>query len=197
MLLTSGGSNRDLWLCHGTVYVLMLKSMMDPGWAKLDKNRLKALIWKSFTDVIPLDDFQRHQGKCTMVVAVKRVEDDVIEAVAAAMDAASFQDYIPRHSRVFLKVNLGWDLFIPGSVTNPAVFLGVVRKLKGYAKEIYVVESDQVLENIEKAYFKSKISEIAKQEGVEWVNLSKGDRIIKSPPGNKVIKEVPIPKVLT
>ncbi|MFH2002611.1 MAG: DUF362 domain-containing protein [Planctomycetota bacterium] len=132
-----------------------------------------------------------------MVVAVKNVGNDVIEAVSAAMDEASFQDFIPRGSIVFLKVNLGWDMFIPGSVTNPAVFLGVVRKLKGYASKIAVVESDQVLENIEKAYFKSRISEIAAKEGVEWINLSQGEKIYKKVPGNKIIKEVPVPKILT
>ena len=92
-----------------------------------------------------------------MAVAVKKVKDDVSTAVSAAMDAACFEDFIPRGSTVYLKVNLGWDMFIPGSVTNPAVFLGVVEKLKGHAKKLYVVESDQVLENVEKAFYKSKI----------------------------------------
>lgn len=132
-----------------------------------------------------------------MVVAIKNVDKDVLEAVSAAMDAASYQDFIPRGGTVFLKVNLGWDMFIPGSVTNPAVFLGVVRKLKGYASKIAVVESDQVLENIEKAYFKSRISELAAKEGVQWINLSRGEKLYKKVPGNKVIKEVPVPKILT
>ena len=105
-----------------------------------------------------------------MAVAIKRVKNNVIESVSAAMDAAHYKDFIPRDSTVFLKVNLGWDLFIPGSVTNPAVFEGVVRKLQGYAKNICVVESGQVLESIKKAYYKSKISEIAKRLNVSQLD---------------------------
>ncbi len=132
-----------------------------------------------------------------MAVSIIKVGTDVSEAVSTAMDAAHYQDFIPRNSTVFLKVNLGWDLFIPGSVTNPAVFEGVVRKLRGYANKICVVESDQVLENINRAYYKSKISEIAENLNVEWINLTGSEKIKKNIPGNRVIKEVTIPKLLT
>lgn len=132
-----------------------------------------------------------------MAVSIKKVGTNVIEAVSVVMDNALYKDFIPRGSTVFLKVNLGWDLFIPGSVTNPAVFEGVVRKLQGYAKKIYVVESDQVLENINKAYNKSKISEIAKRLNVNWINLSHCKKITKNIPKNQVIKNVTIPKILT
>lgn len=132
-----------------------------------------------------------------MTVSIKKVETDVIEAVSAAMDSAQYKNFIPSDSTVFLKVNLGWDLFIPGSVTNPAVFEGVVRKLKGYVKNIYVVESDQVLENIDKAYNKSKISEIAKRLDVYWINLSYCKKITKNIPENRIIKIITIPEILT
>jgi len=132
-----------------------------------------------------------------MPVAIKKVESSVADAVSSAMDAASYRDFIPGDSNVFLKVNLGWDLFIPGSVTNPAVFEGVVKKLKGYAKNIYVVESNQVLENIEKAYRRSKISEIAKQNNVPWINLSSCKKITLDIPENRIIKKVTVPEILT
>ncbi|UCC39471.1 MAG: DUF362 domain-containing protein [Candidatus Aminicenantes bacterium] len=132
-----------------------------------------------------------------MAVSIKKVGTDVIEAVSSVMDFASYKEFIPKNSTVFLKVNLGWDLFIPGSVTNPAVFEGVVRKLQGHANDICVVESDQVLENIEKAYYKSKISEIAKRLGVHWVNLSYCKKITKNIPENLIIKNVTVPEILT
>lgn len=113
------------------------------------------------------------------------------------MDSAQYKNFIPSDSTVFLKVNLGWDLFIPGSVTNPAVFEGVVRKLQGYVKNICVIESDQVLENIDKAYKKSKISEIATRLNVHWINLSDCKNITKNIPENRVIKMVTIPEILT
>lgn len=130
-----------------------------------------------------------------MGVAVKRINGDVITAVSEVMEAANFKDSIPNNSTIYLKVNLGWDLFIPGSVTNPAVFEGVVRKLKGYAKQLFVVESDQVLENIQKAFNRSQISEIARLYDVPWINLSKCQTILKPIPENLIIKRVPIPEI--
>jgi len=132
-----------------------------------------------------------------MSVSIKKVGTDIIKAVSEAMDLANYKDSIPQGSVVFLKVNLGWDLFIPGSVTNPAVFEGVVRKLRGHAKKICVVESDQVLENVERAFHKSKISEIAKRLDVEWINLSRSKNTTKNIPENRVIQNVTIPEILT
>ena len=131
-----------------------------------------------------------------MTVAVKKVGADIGEAVSAAMDLAQYADFIPRGSAVYLKVNLGWDLFLPGSVTNPAFFEAVVLKLKGYAGKLFVVESDQVLENVEKADRKSRISEIAERLGVPWINLSRQAQVLKDMPENRVIKKVSVPKIL-
>jgi len=131
-----------------------------------------------------------------MTVAIKKVRHNVAIAVADAMDTAGVETHIPRSSTVFLKVNLGWDLFIPGSVTNPAVFEGVVLRLKDHAAKLYVVESDQVLENVEKAYRESRIREIAERHGVSWINLSRRPRIIRHIPENRVIQDVPIPDIL-
>ncbi len=130
-----------------------------------------------------------------MTVAIRKVHHDVAGAVAAVMEAADDRRFIPRSSTVFLKVNLGWDLFIPGSVTNPAVFEGVVKRLKGHAGRICVVESGQVLEDVEKAYRKSRISEIAERNDVPWINLSRCKKIIRTVPQNCAIKSVPIPDI--
>jgi uncharacterized protein (DUF362 family) len=132
-----------------------------------------------------------------LTVAIKKVNLDIIEAVSEVMDSAHYTDFIPKNKPIYLKVNLGWDLFIPGSVTNPAIFEGVVKKLKGYAREIYVVESNQVLENIEKAYRKSKISKIARELEIQWINLSNEKKIEKIVPTNRIIKHVIIPEILT
>jgi len=132
-----------------------------------------------------------------VTVAIKKIENDVAAAVSEAMDLASYRDFLPKSSPVFLKVNLGWDLFLPGSVTNPAVFEAVVRKLKGHTAHLAVVESDQVLENVEKAYAKSRISEIARSQGISWINLSRQKLVMKAIPENRIIKNVPIPEILT
>jgi uncharacterized protein (DUF362 family) len=132
-----------------------------------------------------------------VTVAIKKIDKDVAAAVSEAMDLASYRDFIPKSSPLFLKVNLGWDLFLPGSVTNPAVFEAVVKKLKGHGAPLCVVESDQVLENVEKAYGKSRISEIARRHGISWINLSRQKLIMKSIPENRIIKNVTIPEILT
>jgi uncharacterized protein (DUF362 family) len=132
-----------------------------------------------------------------MTVAIKKVDNDVAGAVAEAMDLAGFRDALPKSSTVLVKVNLGWDLFIPGSVTNPAVFEAVIHVLKVHAAKIFVVESDQVLENVEKAFLKSRMSDIAKAHGIPWVNLSREKIVLKYLAGNRVLKHVPVPEILT
>ena len=49
------------------------------------------------------------------VVAVEPVTDDVRGAIRRALDAVDWRQAIPRGADISLKVNLGWDLFIPGS----------------------------------------------------------------------------------
>ena len=104
-----------------------------------------------------------------MAVAIKRVSKSINEAVSDAMELASFRDYITEGGTVFLKVNLGWDMFIPGSVTNPAVFEGVVNKLKGYVKKLYVIESNQVLENVESFDLEGENLSIDFKDGKNWI----------------------------
>jgi uncharacterized protein (DUF362 family) len=81
-------------------------------------------------------------------------------------------------------------------VTNPAFFEAVAVKLRGHAGELFVVESDQVLENVERAYRKSRISEIAGRLGIPWINLSRVERTTKRLDSNSVIKDVSVPAIL-
>jgi uncharacterized protein (DUF362 family) len=69
--------------------------------------------------------------------------------------------------------------------------------LKGYAGKLFVVESDQILENVEKAYRKIRISEIAERLEVLWINLSRGRRAIRYLPLKKIMKEVSVPAILS
>lgn len=131
-----------------------------------------------------------------MTVAIKKTGNNIVKAVSDVMDLGNYKEYIPKNSDIFLKVNLGWDLFIPGSITNPAVFEGVAKKLTGYAKNLYVIESDQVLENVEKAFYKSKFCEIANYLNIKWINLSKCEKTVLSMPENKILKNITIPKLL-
>lgn len=111
-------------------------------------------------------------------VCIVRVKDNVISCVSSAMEGAKWYDFIPEGCDVSLKVNLGWDLFLPGTVTSPLVVEGVIKTIYSHVSKIYIVESGQVLVNVEKAVRKTKILDLCKKyDKVSWVNLSKVETV--------------------
>src|SRR5438309_6859256 len=103
----------------------------------------------------------------TACVAVQPVEDSVIDAVRRVMELASWQQHIRKGEPVALKPNLGWDLFIPGSITSPLVIEGVILTIQEWVGDIYLIEADQVLENIEKAFQKAHLQALCERYGVK------------------------------
>ena len=77
------------------------------------------------------------------VVAVQEVRGDVRDAVRRALLAADWTRFVARGADVSLKVNLGWDLFIPGSITSPLVLEALIEEIRDHVGRIYVVEADQ------------------------------------------------------
>ena len=90
-------------------------------------------------------------------VSIVRIKDGVHEAVREAMELARWRDFITPGADVSLKVNLGWDLFLPGAVSAPWVVEGVIQTIKDHVGKIYVVESDQVLVDVEKAFRQTRM----------------------------------------
>ena len=131
------------------------------------------------------------------VVAVVTVSESVQKAVREAMHLANFQKYIERGKPVSLKVNLGWDLFIPGSITSPWVLEGVIQTLQEWAGKLYLVESDQVLENIEKAFRKCKLDDLCSRYGVQWINMSHSESVKVSVEKGRIFSTIDLPKILT
>jgi Uncharacterized conserved protein len=132
----------------------------------------------------------------TCTVAIVEVHTTVQEAVHEAMELASWRDHIQRGKPICLKVNLGWDLFIPGSVTSPWVIEGVIQTLRDWTDALYVVESDQVLEDIEKAYRKMRLSELLARYNVKWLNMT-NSRSVKIPvTGGKIFQTLDLPEIL-
>jgi uncharacterized protein (DUF362 family) len=130
------------------------------------------------------------------IVALEPVRGDVRDAVRRALEAAEWKRAIPRGSAVALKVNLGWDLFIPGSVTSPLVAEALILELRDHVGKLYMVEADQVLENVQRAYEQSGMREVCRRTGVEWVNMSHApyDRLER--PDNVVLRHVEVPRIL-
>jgi uncharacterized protein (DUF362 family) len=131
------------------------------------------------------------------LVSVVRVKDSVLEAVREAMELAQVLEAIEPGARVCLKPNLGFDLFFPGAVTSPWVIEGVIKALQGRAGSITVVESDQVLVNIEKAMRRGGVERVLRETGVEFVNMSKGRFVEVAVPHPRRLKTIQVPEILT
>lgn len=132
----------------------------------------------------------------TSRVAVAVVRDSVQEAVREAMELARWRNHLEKGKPTSLKVNLGWDLFIPGSITSYWVVEGVIQTIQDWVGPISIVEADQVLENIEKAFRKSRLSNLCEKYGVRWVNMSHSPTA-KIPVENGVVFTVlEIPQIL-
>ncbi|MCL4818253.1 MAG: DUF362 domain-containing protein [Vicinamibacteria bacterium] len=130
------------------------------------------------------------------VVALEPVTDDVLSAVRRALAASGFEQAVPKGAHVALKVNLGWDLLIPGSITSPLFLEAVIEAIRPHVGRISVVESDQVLEDIEAAYVRSGHAEVVRRTGVEWVNMSAGEMVWVDRPDNAVLQRIEIPRIL-
>lgn len=132
------------------------------------------------------------------LIAISKVKSNVFESVSEAMEAAEWRKYIKKGKDIALKVNLGWDIFVPGSITSPLVTEGVVQEIYDYVDKIYIIESDQVLEDIEKVFYRSNTNKICeKYSKVSWYNMS-GNQMIKiQNEENYVLKTIEIPKILS
>jgi uncharacterized protein (DUF362 family) len=131
------------------------------------------------------------------VSIVKAPAGLVQEKVREAMELADYQAFIPRGEPVALKPNLGWDKLIPGAISAPWVVEGVIEVLKDYASELYVVESDQVVVNVEDVVRKTRLLDICKKHGIPWINMSKGKFVRSHDPSRLVLHHIHIPEILT
>ncbi len=138
-------------------------------------------------------------GPCVSLVRVPGAgssREDVLASVRRAMELAHWQEFIPRGSEVALKPNLGWDLFLPGAITSPWALEGVVQTIHDWAGKIYVVESDQVVVDVEKAFRLSRIDRLCAQYGLTWVNMSRRPMRTVALPNGRVLKELTVPEIL-
>ncbi len=122
--------------------------------------------------------------------------EDVIAAVRRAMELARWQDFIPRGAEVSLKPNLGWDLLLPGAITSPWAFEGVVLTLRDWVGRINVVEADQVLVDVERAFRLSRLDRLCRTYGLHWVNMSRGPLCKVPVPNGRVLHELTVPEIL-
>jgi uncharacterized protein (DUF362 family) len=130
------------------------------------------------------------------VPAAGETREAVFRTVERAMELARFRDFIPRGEEIALKPNLGWDLFLPGAVTSPWVVEGVVRVLRPWVGRIHVVESDQVVVDVERAFRRDGLERVCRENGLTWVNMT-GEKMRTVPlPEGRVLKELQVPEIL-
>lgn len=130
------------------------------------------------------------------VVAVESAANGLRPAIARALATVEWQRIFPKGGDVALKVNLGWDLFIPGSITSPYFLEALIAEIQPHVGRIFVVESDQVLENIESAFERSGAAEVCRRAGATWVNLGRGETVEVDAPGNTILKRIAVPRIL-
>lgn len=118
-------------------------------------------------------------------------------SVSQAMEAAGWRTFITPGADVALKVNLGWDVFLPGAVSAPWVVEGVIQTIRDYVGHIYLVESNQVVVDVEKALRQTRLDEVCRRYGAEWINMSQGNFVEVIDDSRLVLKRIHIPEILT
>ena len=117
----------------------------------------------------------------------------VFEDVQRALDLAHWRDYLTPGAEIALKPNLGWDKLIPGAISAPWVVEGVIIALKDYAGRLTMVESNQVVVDVEKVFRLSGMADICRRHNIPWVNMSRGKFVRLRDPERLVLKDVHIP----
>jgi uncharacterized protein (DUF362 family) len=130
------------------------------------------------------------------VVALERVDGDVAAALRRALDAVGWKEILPRGGPVALKVNLGWDLFVPGSITSPLFAEHLILILRDHVGPIFMVEADQVLEDVERAFARSGMADVCRRTGARWLNMSRMATVAVDAPQNAVLKRIDVPQIL-
>lgn len=130
------------------------------------------------------------------IVAVEAVPTDLPSGMRRALEAAEWTRFVPSGADVSLKVNLGWDMFIPGSITSPFFVATLIDAIRDHVGRIYLVECDQVLEDIEKAHRMSLMADVCQRTGAQWVNMGNIPALAIDAPRNVVLKRIEVPQIL-
>jgi uncharacterized protein (DUF362 family) len=131
-------------------------------------------------------------------VAVLHAPAGAVQAsVRRCMEAADWRRFITSGADVSIKVNLGWDVFLPGAVSAPWVVEGVIQTICEHVGQMYLVESDQVVVDVEKALRQTRLDQVCRRHGVQWVNMSRGRFVLVEDSSRLVLKRIQIPEILT
>lgn len=114
------------------------------------------------------------------LVVLRKVEADQVElAVRQTMERLAWDEVVKIGARVSIKLNLSsiQPTTMRASNTDPAIIRAVCRILKQRTSDITLVESDGMRYTAEEAFTINGIYDLAREEQVEVVNLSREDVI--------------------
>lgn len=106
-------------------------------------------------------------------------EADYLQVTRNGLEFIGFDRLVTRNSRIFIKPNLTFPTYRPGVMTNPQAVEAAILAIREYTPYIYMGDSDSGGYNrfsMDEVYQETGLSEIAKQYGVQIVNLSKVER---------------------
>ncbi len=124
-------------------------------------------------------------------------KEQVLEDVKKAMRLSNWRDFVSHGADIALKPNLGWDKLISGAISAPWVVEAVILTIRDYVGKIFLVESNQVVVDVEKALKLSGLDEVCRRLDVTWVNMSKGNYVKIKTSDGLVLQEINIPEILT
>ena len=75
--------------------------------------------------------------------------------------------------------------------TSPAVAEALILELRGHVGRITMVEANQVLEDVERAFTLSGMADVCRRTGIEWVNMSYDATDVVERPGNGLAHATP------
>jgi len=136
-------------------------------------------------------------GAPVALVSTAAGRERVIEDTRRAMELGGWRRFLPSGADVAIKPNLGWDKLIPGAISAPWVVEGVVATIRDHVGEIFLVESDQVVLDVERALRITGLDEVCRRWGVHWCNMSRGTAVRIRDSNRLVLRDINIPEILT
>ncbi len=132
------------------------------------------------------------------VVAVVRGERGH-EPVFKALDLIDYKRALAGYDKVLIKVNFittkTWDT---GATTDPIVVEAIISKLADLPVKVYVVESDAMITNADKAFEATGMADMCRRNGIDWLNLRHvKDKVTLEIPDGEALKAVTMPRIVT
>ncbi len=132
------------------------------------------------------------------VVAVVRGERGH-EPVFKALDLIDYKRALAGYDKVLIKVNFittkSWDT---GATTDPIVVEAIISKLADLPVKVYVVESDAMITNADKAFEATGMADMCRRNGIDWLNLRHvKDKVTLEIPDGEALKAVTMPRIVT